>query len=357
MQKQVTTPAIPAMAPMPIAATAMARKKSNKGESGMRRFISQSWVGLALLLAGVPAYSQTPPAFPFKTIRIIVPSGTGLTNDIWCRLLAQKLNERTGWTSVVENRPGGNYVIGYQAMTNAPADGHTVLSVVSSMPVVQSTMKPQPFDMLRDMMPITRAVNVQLILVSNSEQPFKTAAELVKYAKANPGKMSYGALNLGSLTHLAGELFKLVVGIDMVNVAYNGEALVLDTLSGRLQAAVLTTSSTGSHIQSGRLRGLAILGPSRSPILPGVPTVAEAGLPAIDADGWQGLAVRTGTPQPVFDRLTREMGAVIQSEDFQAKLRAQGALPVSETPEQFRQKIESDLTSWARLVASGKVQF
>jgi tripartite-type tricarboxylate transporter receptor subunit TctC len=323
----------------------------------MNRCILQVCLGWALLAAGAQALAQTPPAFPSKAVRVIVPSGAGLTNDIWCRLLAQKLNERLGWTVLVENRPGGNYVIGYQVMTNSPADGHTVLSVLSSMPVVQHTMKPQPFDMLRDMLPITRAVNVQLILVANNEQPFRTAAELVKYAKANPGKMSYGALNLGSLTHLAGELFKMVVGIDMVNVAYNGEALVLDTISGRLQAAVLTTSSTASHIQSGRLRGLAILGPSRSPILPSVPTVAEAGLPAIDADGWQGLAVRVGTPQPIFDRLTREMTTVIQSEDFQARLRAQGALPVSETPEQFRQKIESDLNSWARLVASGKVQF
>ena len=321
----------------------------------MNRFIVKACLGLACLVLGVQAQAQS--SFPSRTLRLIVPSGAGLTNDIWCRLLAQKLTERLGWTVIVENRPGGNYVIGYQAMTNSPADGHAVLSVVSSMPVVQNTMKPQPFDMLRDMMPITRAVNVQLILVANNEQPFKTAAELVTYARANPGKISYGALNLGSLTHLAGELFKMVVGIDMVNVPYNGEALVLDTMSGRLQAAVLTTSSTGSHIQSGRLRGLAILGPSRSPILRSVPTVVEAGLPAIDADGWQGLAVRTGTPQPIFERLTRELGAVIQSEDFQARLRAQDALPVSETPEQFRRKIESDLNSWAKLVASGKVQF
>ena len=324
----------------------------------MNRFISKLCMALTFIVAPAHAQGQTTPlSFPSKAIRIIVPSGTGLTNDIWCRLLAQKLNERLGWTTLVENRPGGNYVIGYQALTNSPADGHTVLSAVSSMPVVQNTMKPQPFDMRRDMMPITRAVNVQLILVANNEQPFKTAGDLVKYAKANPGKLSYGALNLGSLTHLAGELFKQVAGIDMVNVPYNGEALVLDTISGRLQAAVLTTSSTGSHIQSGRLIGLAILGPNRSPILPSVPTVAEAGLPAIDADGWQGLAVRTGTSQPIFDRLQREITTVLQSDDFQGRLKALGALPVSETPEQFRKKIESDLNSWAKLVASGKVQF
>ena len=295
--------------------------------------------------------------FPTKPIRFISPSGPGLVNDAWTRLLAQKLSERTGWTTVVENRAGGNYVIGTQALMSAPADGHTVLAAVSSMPVVQYTMKPAPFDMRRDMTPLTRVTNVQLVLVANINQPFKTLPEMVSYARAHPAKLSYGSLNLGSLTHLAGELLKDVAGIDMVNVPYNGETLMIDTMSGLIHVAVMTTSSVRANVAAGKLRALAILGPKRSPILPGVPTVEETGLPAIDADGWQGLVIRSGTPPAVVERLQREINAVIAAPDFQEKLVALGALPISETSDQFRRKIEADLDTWGKLINSGKVKF
>ena len=313
---------------------------------------------LTTLLMGLApaAYAQTA-TFPVRPIRFIAPSGPGLVNDAWTRLLAQKLGERTGWVTVVENRPGGNYVIGTQALMNAPADGHTLLSAVSSMPVVQFTMKPAPFDMRRDMIPLTRVTNVQLVLVANPALPFKTLGEMVTYAKANPGKLSYGSLNLGSLTHLAGELLKDTAGIDMVNVPYNSDAMLVDTMSGQIHVAVTTTASARATVGSGRLRALAILGPRRSPVLPGVPTVEEAGLPAIDADGWQGLVLKAGTPPAVVDRLQREITAVLQAPDFQERLNALGALPVSETPEQFRRKIEADLDTWGKLLGSGKVKF
>jgi len=297
------------------------------------------------------------PNWPSRPIRFISPSGAGLTNDVWSRILAQKLTERLGWLTVVENKPGGNYMIGTQAVLNAPADGHTVFSAVSSLPVVQLTMKNPPFDMRRDFIPLTRTVNVQLVLVANVAQPFKTAQELVAYARANPGKLSYGALNLGSLTHLAGELFKQTTGIDMVNVPYNGEMLMTDTMAGNVQVAVLTAGSASANIRAGRLRALAMLSPTRSAALPDVPTLVEAGLPAVDADGWQGLMVRTGTPAPIVQRLQDEIGIVIRSPEFVEKMRSLGSQPVAETSEQFRAKIESDLRTWGNLVASGKVTF
>lgn len=319
-------------------------------------FVFLALFGLTGAVAQTVAPNQAA-GFPSKPMRFISPSGTGLINDTWTRLIAQKLSERLGWTTIVENKPGGNYVIGTQAMLNAPADGHTLLAAVSSMPVVQHTMKPAPFDLRRDIIPLSRVINVQLVLVANSAQPFKTASELVTYAKANPGKLSYGALNLGSLTHLAGELFKLVAGIDMVNVPYNGEAMMIDTISGVVQASVTTTSSAVANIRSGRLVALAILGPNRSPILPDVPTVNEAGLPAIDADGWQGLMVRAGTPPAIVDRLHREITTTIQAAEFHGRLTAQGAMPVSETSAQFRRKIDADLESWGKLLSTGKVVF
>jgi len=329
-------------------------------EHSMRSTNLRAWyVGLAAVAALVctSVIAQGSTTFPSKTIRFISPSGTGLVNDTWTRLIAQRLTDRLGWSTVVENRPGGNYIIGTQAMLNAPADGHVLLSAVSSQPVVQHTMKDVPFDLRRDIIPLTRVINVQLVLVANVNQPFKTLPELVAYAKANPNKLSYGALNLGSLTHLAGELFKQVAGIEMVNVPYKGEAMMIDTIAGVVQLSVSTTSSAAANIKSGRLRALAVLSPTRSPILPDVPTVGETGLPAIDADGWQGLMIKAGTPQPIVDRLHREITAILQTAEFQDKLKAQGALPVSETPEQFRRKIAADLDTWGKLLATGKIKF
>lgn len=326
----------------------------------MRNTTLRAWV---VALAGVlglvctSVIAQGSANFPNKPIRFISPSGTGLVNDTWTRLIAQRLTDRLGWATVVENRPGGNYIIGTQAMLNAPADGHVLLAAVSSQPVVQHTMKDVPFDLRRDIIALTRVINVQLVLVANVNQPFKTLPELVAYAKANPNKLSYGALNLGSLTHLAGELFKQVAGIEMVNVPYKGEAMMIDTIAGVVQLSVSTTSSAAANIKAGRLRALAVLSPTRSPILPDVPTVAETGLPPVDADGWQGLIIKAGTPQPIVDRLHREITAILQTTEFQDKLKAQGALPVSETPEQFRRKIDADLNTWGKLLATGKIKF
>lgn len=320
------------------------------------RLLAALWLSACAALPGA-GNAQAGAPFPSRPLRFIAPSGPGLVNDAWTRLLAQKLGERTGWVTVVENRPGGNYVIGSQALTNAPADGHTLLSAVSSMPVVQLTMKPAPFDMLRDMIPLTRVTNVQLVLVANPGQPFKTLPEMVAWARANPGKLSYGSLNLGSLTHLAGELLKDTTGIDMVNVPYNSDTMLFDTMSGRLQVAVTTTASARAHVQGGKLRALALLSATRSPALPDTPTVAGTGLPAIDADGWQGLVLRAGTPPAVVERLQREIAAVLATPDFQERMNALGALPVNETSEQFRGKIAADLATWGRLLGSGKVRF
>lgn len=327
--------------------------------NAMSETIGRRW-GIALLssavlfLAGAPGLAQEYPARP---VRFVVPSGPGIATDLIMRLVVNKLNDRLNWNGVVENRPGGNFVIGMQHVLQSPADGYTVLGAVSSMAILPTSTKNLPFDVLRDFIPVTRTANLQVVVVSGPALAVTSLPELVAYAKANPGKLSFGSASAGSLNHLAGELLKQSTGIEMINIPYKNPTFVNDVIAGTLPLAFTTVSTVSPLVKAGRLRALGIIGPKRSPVLPDVPTIAETGLPDVDADGWLGVMVRAGVPAAIVNRLNREIVAVMNLPEIREQVIKSGSSPIGESPEEFRVKFESDVRRWAEVIRRANVIF
>ncbi len=311
----------------------------------------------ALALLTVLALPSAAQEFPTKPIRIVVPSGPGIGTDLIARLIAQRLNERLGWTVLVDNKPGGNYLIGSQAVLQQPADGHTVLLAVSSMTVLPATVKDLPVNMLKDFAAVTRVATLPTVVLVTPALPAKTMPELVAYAKKNPTALSYAVTGSGSFLHLAGELLKQNLSISMTHVPYKDTTLIADVASGRVQVAVISVASVAQQIRAGTLRGLAILGPNRSPAIPDVPTMAELGLPEIDGEAWLGTLVRAGTPPDVIRILNREIVAAMQTPEFKDKLPSMGAGFVQDTPEAFARLYAADIARWQQVVQTSKLKF
>jgi len=311
----------------------------------------------ALALLTVFALPSAAQEFPTKPIRIVVPSGPGIGTDLIARLIAQRLNERLGWTVLVDNKPGGNYLIGSQAVLQQPADGHTVLLAVSSMTVLPATVKDLPVNMLKDFAAVTRVATLPTVVLVTPALPAKTMPELVAYAKKNPTALSYAVTGSGSFLHLAGELLKQNLSISMTHVPYKDTTLIADVASGRVQVAVISVASVAQQIRAGTLRGLAILGPNRSPAIPDVPTMAELGLPEIDGEAWLGTLVRAGTPPDVIRILNREIVAAMQTPEFKDKLPSMGAGFVQDTPEAFARLYAADIARWQQVVQTSKLKF
>lgn len=307
----------------------------------------------AAVLVADFAVAQT---YPSRPIRFVVPAGPGATTDIVPRIVAAKLSERLGWTVVTENRPGGNFVVGTQAVTQAPPDGYTVLAAVSSLTILPSSLKDLPFDVQRDLIPVTRTANLLILVISNPAQPYKTFAEMIAYAKAHPGKLSYGSAAQGSWTHLAFELARRQAGVEMVNVPYRDATFFNDIISGVVPVGVNTVSTVLPAVKAGKLNALAIIGPKRSPQLPDVPTVGEAGVGEVDADAWLGIMVRAGTPASIVNTLNREIVAVLRLPEVQKQLVNMGAVPAPETPEDFRRKFDGDIARWAKLIREAGIK-
>ncbi len=317
-----------------------------------RRFIASAFV--VCLAFGSASHAQD---YPRKTIQIVVGNAPGITTDSLARLVAAKLTERLGWTVIIDNKPGANSSLAVRQVLQAPADGYTILTAVSSMALAPSTTKNIPYDFLRDFEPITRMARTHLVLVASPSSPFNDMQGLIRYAKANPGKLSYASANSGSITHLAGELLKQVAGFNMLNIPYNNSNFNTDISSGNVPLGVNTVPTTAALVISGKLRALAILSNERNPSLPNVPSSAELGMPEVIADAWYGLAVRVGTPREITARLSREVMAILELPDVKAKILAMGASPISETPDALRKLFEADLKRWDTVVRGSNLKF
>ena len=311
-------------------------------------------LGMLLLCFTTQVWSQ---AYPSKPIRFVVATGPGNATDVVMRLVAGKLTERRGWATLVENKPGANFVIGTDFVAKSPRDGYTALAAVSSLTLLPSSTRDLPFDLLRDLAPVTRTANLQSVLYAGSAFPARSLAELVAHAKANPGKLSYASQGSGSVTHLTGELMKRLTGMDLQNIPYKDTTGITNVMNGMVSVGVATVPSLMSLIASGRLQALAILGPKRSPVLQGVPTMGESGFPEIDSDAWLGVMLPAGTPENIVGVLNREIVAVIQLPEVRDQLLKLGAAPVMETPQEFRRKIEADLKAWADIVRQANIKF
>lgn len=301
------------------------------------------------LLGNTAALAQ---AYPSKPVTIIVPFAAGGTTDILARIVGQALTTELGQPVVVDNRAGAGGNIGGQAAAKAPADGYTLfMGTVGTHAINASLYKKMPFDPVKDFAPLTRVANVPNLLVANPSQPFKTVPELIAYAKANPGKVNFGSSGNGSSIHLSGELFKSLAKVDMQHVPYKGSApAVTDLLGNQIGIMFDNMPSAIQHVRSGKLVPLAVTTAKRSPELPNVPTIAEAGVPGYEATSWFGLFAPAGTPAPVVAQLNKAIVKVLNQPDVKKKINEQGAEAHGETPEQFAAFIQAEGVKWSRVV-------
>lgn len=313
-------------------------------------------IAIAAATSALPAMAQSAAGYPNKPVTIIVPFAAGGTTDILARLVGQYLSKELGQTIIVDNRLGAGGNIGGQLAARSPADGYTLfMGTVGTHAINQSLYKKMPFDPIKDFAPISRVANVPNLLVANPKQPFKNVQELIAYAKANPGKVNFGSSGNGSSIHLSGELFKMMTKTDMVHVPYKGSAPAMNDLLGN-QISIMFDNmpSAIQHVRGGQLRALAVTTAKRSPELPDVPTIAEAGVPGYEATSWFGLLAPAGTPPAIIDKLDDALFKVYKNPELLKKISDQGAEPVVEKPAQFSAFIKAETEKWGKVVrASG----
>ena len=311
---------------------------------------------LAALLGFLPITMALAQAFPNKPMRLVVPYPPGGGADGNARSLAQPMASLLGQPIVVENKPGASGILAANTVLQSPADGYTML--FDTFPyVVNAVLHKLPFDPVKDLLPVSQAINMPLILVVPAETPFKSVQELITYAKANPGKLNYGSYGAGGAAHLAAELLARDAGIDWVHVPYKGGAPAMaDVLAGRL-SAYFTNPITGlAHIQSGKIRALATTGAQRMKVLPDVPTVKEIGYKDFEVVEWNGFFVPAGTPADVITKLSESVKLATQQPEVQKRMAAQGVEPVGNTPKEFGDFLQGQIEKWAALVKSNNIR-
>jgi tripartite-type tricarboxylate transporter receptor subunit TctC len=305
-------------------------------------------VVIGTLAMAAPAAAQ---AYPERAIRFIVPLAPGGGNDAAARVIAGAFAKRLGQQVVVENRPGGGSVIASQIVLAQPADGHTLYlfsTNVSLAPLLQPKL---PFDTLRDFTPLSRIGISPGGLIVHPSMPVHKVADLVAIAKAKPGQIAFGSSGPGGGSHLGGELFNLLAKVKLLHVPYKGSALAtISVLSGETQVAFNNPTSSLPHIKAGRLRLVAVTTGSRWPLLPGTPTIGESGVKGYEHLIWNGMAIKAGTPQPIVDRLHRELTDVLKSQPVAELLAHDSALPAPETPAAFARFLADEQKKWAPVV-------
>ena len=316
-----------------------------------RRFLHQAVAAGAVCAAARGARAQAYPARPLRWV-VGFPPGGGA--DIVSRIMAPWLAERLGQPVVIENKPGASSNISIQAVVNSPPDGYTLLFIPASAAVNVSLFDNLQFNLLRDIAPVSGLIDFPLVMVANPSLPAKTVPEFIAYAKANPGKISVGSFGTGSTSHVAGELFKMMTGTNMIHVPYRGGAAMLaDVGGGQVQVAFDVLTGALAHIRSGSLRALAVAGKHRSEALPDVPTLGET-VAGYEANSWCGVGVPRGTSAEIVERLNREFNAGLANPTIKARLADVATTPMVFTPAEFGAYMAAEVEKWGKVVkASG----
>jgi tripartite-type tricarboxylate transporter receptor subunit TctC len=308
----------------------------------------------AAALAGADAAAQ---AYPTKSVRIVVPYAPGGNTDFTARVIATKLTDVLGQQVVVENRPGGGTNIGSDLVAKAPADGYTLLMGGASNAINMSLYQKLPYDTLRDFAPVILCVKGANVLSVHPSLPAKNVKELIALAKAQPGKLNYASSGLGSSNQMAGELFKLMAGVNIVHVPYKGNSPALtDTIGGQVEMIFSGVPSLLPHIQSGRLRAIAIGSLKRFPAIPKVPTIDESGLKGYEATTWFGLMAPIKTPREIVTRLNAEVGRIQASTEVRERFINEGIDPIGGTTEQFGAFIREEISKYAKVVKAASLK-
>ena len=307
----------------------------------------------ALVAPAVHAQGAAPPAgaYPTKPITMVVPFPPGGPTDLVARVLAQKIGEQMGQSVLVDNRGGANGNIGAAYVAKAPADGYTILYNTSSITLSPSLYKNVPYDVSKDFLPVASVAVVPLGLVVNPSVPANTVAEFVAYAKANPGKLSYGSAGNGNVTHLGAFQFVQANGLEATHVPYKGSAPAdVDLVGGQIQFMTDTVNSVMPFVRDRRLKMLAVTTGKRMALFPDVPTLAESGMPGFEVGAWQGVMVPAGTPGAVVTRLNAEIVAALATPAVRERLALQGAEPLGSTPAEYGAYVQKELRRWAGVV-------
>jgi tripartite-type tricarboxylate transporter receptor subunit TctC len=308
---------------------------------------------LAVFCTAAPA--QT---YPVKPIRFIAPNLPSGPSDILARLIGQKLAESMGQPVVVENRAGASGNIGADLVARAPADGYTLfIGNNSTLAANVSLFKKLPYDPVKDFAPVILVASQPNILVVHPSLPVKSVKELIALAKARPGELNYAGSGMGAAAYLSAELFKTMAGVNIVHIPYKSAAPALtDVLAGQCQLMFATALSVQPHIASGRLRALAVTPAKRSRSMPGLPTIAEAGVPGFEATTWHGVVVPAGTPAAIINRLNTEINLMLQLADVRERLSILGADIIGGTPKEFADHIQREIPKWAKIIKAAGVQ-
>ena len=309
---------------------------------------------LALAVSAGPASAQ---AWPARPLRLVVPfsAGAGIL-DIMARILSQHLSPKLGQQVVVDNKPGAGGNVGAEIVAKAAPDGYTFLIAGPALAVSPYLYAHLDFDPLNDFAGVTMVNSAPLLLVVHPSLPVKSVAELIAYAKGHPGKLNFGSGGVGATPYLAAELLKSMAGFDAVHVPYKGGAPALaDLVAGQLSFMIENVPGTLPFVKDGKLRALAITSRERSPLVPDLPTMIEAGVPGFELTGWLGLFAPAGTPRPIVERLYAEMAKVIAVPEVRERLPGLGYEPVGSTPEEFAARYKADLALYARVIREAHV--
>jgi tripartite-type tricarboxylate transporter receptor subunit TctC len=318
-----------------------------------RRFLHLVAGAAALPAMSIVARAQTYPARP---VHLVCPFAAGGPNDITARLIGQALSERLGQPFVIDNRAGAAANVGTEAVVRAPADGYTLLLASSANAVNATLYDKLSYDYLRDIAPVASILRVPNVMVVNPSVPAKSLPEFIAYAKANPGKLNMATSGNGSTTHVSGELFKELAGVDLVAVAYRGGGpALIDLLAGQMQVMFEPTIAAIEYVRAGKLRALAVTTATRSELLPDIPTVGEF-VPGYEASQWYGIGAPRDTPSEIVARLNMEINAALADPRLQARLGDLGGIPTPMTPAEFGKFVADETVKWGKVVRAGNIK-
>lgn len=314
---------------------------------------------LALTLGGAArqAAAQAPAAFPNKPVRLVVTYPPGGTVDAVARILAPKLSQRWGQPVLVDNRAGGGGLIGADTVLKAPADGYTLLFDASNHAQNPALKKRMPFDTLTELAPVSLLVKVPNLIVVNPQFEAKTVKAIIALAKAEPGRLNYASAGNGSSPHLAGELFTVMTGTQMTHVAYKGGGpAMVDVMAGQVPLFFSSMASALPYVKGGKLYPVAVAGQRRSPVLPDVPTVAEAGVPGYEMYEWNAVLAPAATPQAIVNQISKDIAAVLADREVNARLIALGAEVIGSTPAELDKFRRAEIAKWTKLAQQANIQ-
>jgi tripartite-type tricarboxylate transporter receptor subunit TctC len=322
------------------------------------KFRRRTFLHLTVGAAAIPSILRIAKAetYPSRPVHLIVAFAAGGTNDIVARLLGQSLSERLGQPVIIENKPGAGSNVGTEVGVHAPPDGYTLLMAGTPNAINATLYDKLPFDFIRDIAPVAGILSMPDVMEVNPSLPVKTVPEFIAYARANPGKVAMASAGTGGATHVAGELFKAMTGINMVHVPYRGDAPALvDLMGGQVQVMFDLMPASIEYIKTGKLRALGVTTAARSEALPDLPTVGEF-VPGYEASAWLGIGAPAKTPVEIIDKLNREINAVLSDPKFKARLAELGGIVSPGSPAEFGKLIADETEKWGKLIRAANIK-